>query len=47
MYIAQLKALIGKYQNATIKRLKETDSGVSDLKGMEVWEGPSCNDLAG
>lgn len=32
-----MKALIGKYQKATIKKLKETDSEVSDLKGMEVW----------
>lgn len=46
MYIAQLKALIGKYQKATIKRLKQTDSGVSDLKEMEVWEGYHCDCLA-
>lgn len=47
MYIALLKALIGKYQKATIKRLKEMDSRVSDLKRMEDLEGRSCDDLAG
>lgn len=42
MYIAQLKALIGKYQKATIKRLKEMDvslcfKGETELCDLAIW----------
>lgn len=35
MYLAKLKAHIGTFEKATIKRLKEVNSEVCDLKGWK------------